>query len=492
MYCAGSGPSVNVSVIVGGVVASAADSLPIRYASPAVLALSLERDERAQTLDCSVVTPAGLSVRNPTGNVTLVVDGTNFGSGGAAVAIRGHDCAVLSLTRHQRIVCVLSVPLCTGDVVVTLSGLSSQAAQYRYSQMAGAPVVTSVTPLTGPAAGGTLVTIVGVRLGSSTVVTFRELTADLVPTGAAFVCDWRNGTDTSANATAIRCRAPPLTSIGRAFAVAVSAPGTMAQYDFGVWRYEPPVVGAITPAHVATMLPPTPALHGSASLLTAVGSNFGSTPGRVSVAGRSALVRAWNNTHVAFVAPVGVVASGSVLVFTAGGDASAASPIATVHYLGPEAFGATLNSSDTDGGGVVVVSGASFNVDPMPLRVWLVRGAWLASSLVPTAADTDALPCSVVNQSRLFSASNAVACVIPAGSGTDWRFVVVNYDLDDATGVMMTSRWRASAPSEAPFAYNPPVTHAATTVGAKPAVGGFVVLITGANLRGNALYVQWC
>ena len=217
-----------------------------------------------------------------------------------------------------------------------------------------------------------------------------------------------------------------------------------------LWTYDPPVIANVTPAS----LPPHPAVDAT---LTIRGLNFGTSPGVVTVSGAPTRCDTWTNTLVVCGAPSGVAATSSLVVFAASGQPSGA---VTVHYDGPVVTTVTGDVlSPTAGGGELVVFGSAF-ASPLPVTVWLYRGS--AQPLAPWNA-------TIVRHQALLQAAVVVAnatrllCVVPPGSGLNWRVVVVNHDFDYDRGagsrssVLSASLWQASQPAAARVSYRAPV-----------------------------------
>ena len=140
----------------------------------------------AATFTVSVVTaiPSITSVSPTSGPVgTLVtITGVNFGStqGSSTVTFNG---AAAVPTRWSTTSIAAPVPsgATTGNVVVTVGGVASNAATFTVSVVTAIPSITSVSPTSGPV--GTLGTITGTNFGStqgSSTVTFNGAAA--VPT----------------------------------------------------------------------------------------------------------------------------------------------------------------------------------------------------------------------------------------------------------------------------------------------------------------------
>lgn len=114
-------------------------------------------------------TVTGLSVvEGPlAGGGTTVIAGTNF-TGVTGVSFGGTAATVLS-SSDDTIAVTVPAAGSAGSVNVTVTtgaGTSSQTVPFTY---VAAPVVTSMTPDSGPIAGGTAVTITGTELSSATV-----------------------------------------------------------------------------------------------------------------------------------------------------------------------------------------------------------------------------------------------------------------------------------------------------------------------------------
>ena len=93
-----------------------------------------------------------------------------------------------------------------GAVVVTVAGQVTVFSQnYSFVDLILPPVVTAVSPLSGPLSGGTAVTVIGVGFNSVAVVTFEELLTNGTATGVRYVCTWSPNDlpGTLCNATAV-------------------------------------------------------------------------------------------------------------------------------------------------------------------------------------------------------------------------------------------------------------------------------------------------
>ncbi|HYD49457.1 MAG TPA: IPT/TIG domain-containing protein [Terriglobales bacterium] len=97
------------------------------------------------------------------GGATLTIFGSNFGpSGLSSVQVGNVNCPITSAS-DSRISCTLPAGTGTAAVVVTAGGQASNSGVFRYD----APLITAISPTTGPAAGGALLTIDGSNFGNS-------------------------------------------------------------------------------------------------------------------------------------------------------------------------------------------------------------------------------------------------------------------------------------------------------------------------------------
>jgi hypothetical protein len=199
------------------------------------------------------------------------------------------------------------------------------------------PTVTGIDPASGPAAGGTSVTITGTDLTGATDVEF----------GNAPATDFSIDSPTKITATA-----PAGT--GTVDITVTTPSGTSARSDADRYSYIPapaPAVTAVDPDH-------GPAAGGTTVTITgtdfdnASGVSFGSTP--------ATSFRAAGPTRITAVAPAG---SGTTDVFvTTPGGTSAASPADQYRYVPRPAI--TLispSSGDTAGGTSVTITGTDLD-----------------------------------------------------------------------------------------------------------------------------------
>ena len=122
---------------------------------------------------------------------------------------------------------------------------------------------------------------------------------------------------------ACSCLSPPSSGGGVSYHVIVSVGGSPSLYSKGQWVYDAPRIDALTPL----WLHPDPN-----TTLVVVGANFGTTVGIVTVADHTASCFMWTDDRIECAAPRGVVASATVRVTAASGQASATTTGAVVQY----------------------------------------------------------------------------------------------------------------------------------------------------------------
>ena len=113
------------------------------------------------------------------GGTTVTITGTNLNNA-AAVSFGATMATIVSDTASQLVVTSPAGTVGTVDVtVVTASGSSATSAADQFTYVA-TPTVTAISPASGPAAGGTTVTITGTGLANATAVKFGATLATIV------------------------------------------------------------------------------------------------------------------------------------------------------------------------------------------------------------------------------------------------------------------------------------------------------------------------
>lgn len=174
------GPAPATNVLVGSDPTSLTCTVPAAASSLSVDVVVTTKGGSSVTSAASrytyVLLPTVTAVAPASGPVaggqTVTVTGTNltgasavhFGSAPATPATGGTDTS-LTTTTPSGTVGVVDV------TVVTDGGTSATSDADKYTYLAR-PTVTAISPATGPAAGGTVVTVTGTNLASTTSVTF--------------------------------------------------------------------------------------------------------------------------------------------------------------------------------------------------------------------------------------------------------------------------------------------------------------------------------
>lgn len=286
----------------------------------------------------SSVNPAS----GPSGGGTLVtITGSGF-TGATSVTFGATPSTTLSVLNDTTL-SATTPPHAIGqvDVVVTTPiGASTVSASTKFTFVSGpaAPVVSAVSPNTGPTTGGTAVSIVGTGLSGTTAVLF----------GGTPAASFNNISDTQVTAVS------PAHVAGIADVIVTTPGGTSAVAVADRFTY-------VTPAGapVVTVVSPAggPVTGGTSVALT--GSGF---TGATSVTfggslGTSLVVT--SDTTLTVVAPVHAAGQVDVIVTTPAGSSSV-SASAKYTYGGPVVTSLTPTSGPVAGGTVVTVSGTGF------------------------------------------------------------------------------------------------------------------------------------
>jgi hypothetical protein len=271
------------------------------------------------TPNISSLSPAS----GPTGSsVTILGGGFGAPQGTSTVTFNG---IVAIPTQWAQSGIVVPVPsgATTGNVVVTVGGVASNASLFTVT-----PSITSLSPTSGPV--GSSLTITGVNFGGT------QGTSTVTFSGTA-------ATATSWSATSITVAVPNSLAINT-FGVVVTVGGFASNT----------VNFAVTPS--ITSLSPTTGVIGTPVTIT--GTNFGSSQGSSSVTfnGIVATPSSWSNTSIVAPVPNGAT-SGNVVVTVGTGFATNGVPF-TVTAPGPSIT--SLSPTSGPVGGSVTISGANF------------------------------------------------------------------------------------------------------------------------------------
>ena len=398
------------------------------------------------TVDVTVTTPAGTSATSNADSFTYVpapivtgvspssgpaaggtgvtIGGTNF-TGATAVDF-GTTAATGVIVNGAGTSITATSPVGSGTVNVTVmtpggTSATSSADDFTYIP---APIVTGVSPPSGPAAGGTGVTIAGTNFSGATAVDFGTTAA----TGVIV-----NGAGTSITATS------PVGS-GTVNVTVMTPGGTSATSSADDFAY--------IPAPIVTGVSPNVGPLGGGTGVTITGSNFtGATAVDFGITAATGVTVNGTGTSITATSPSG---SGTVnvTVMTPGGTSATSSADDFTYVPAPTVTGVSPNVGPLGGGTGVTITGSNF------------------TGATAVKFGTTAATGVIVN-----GAGTSITATSPSGSGT------VNVTVMTPGGTSATS-------SADDFTYVPePIVTGVSPNGGTDA-GGTSVTITGSNFTG--------
>jgi hypothetical protein len=246
------------------------------------------------------------------GGTTVSITGTNF-TGTTSITFGGTAATSMMVVSATEVSCI--VPPLTGGVVdvalVTPGGIAVIADAFTYMP---APTLTDLSPLRGPLAGGTLVTLRGTNLSGTTAVTFDG---------------WPATSMSVISATIVTCVTP---SHGSGMVdVVISTPGGQALLA-GAFKY--------LPAPKLTGITPSTGLTTGGAVVTLTGTDL--IDADVTIGGVPAVVMTGGDgTSLTFTLPAHAAGTVDVVVSTVGGTDTLAG-------------GITYQVAASDGGGTIV------------------------------------------------------------------------------------------------------------------------------------------
>ncbi|MFF0431765.1 IPT/TIG domain-containing protein [Streptomyces sp. NPDC004327] len=269
------------------------------------------------------------------GGTTVTITGTGLSGATSVTFGTGHPATDVSCSATS---CTATAPAGTAgavDVQVTTPGGTSVAgAAARYTYVAQ-PAVTTVSPTSGPALGGTKVTITGTNLGGTTAVHFGSTPA------ASF---------TVTGTTSITATAPAGTGT---VDITVTTPnGTSTSQPDDRFTYIPaPVVSAVSPAS-------GPATGGTQVTITGTGFtgasavHFGATP--------ATSFTVTSATSITATAPAGVEGTVDVTVTTDNGTSATGTAAQYTYVAAPTLTALSPSNGASPGGNQVTITGTGF------------------------------------------------------------------------------------------------------------------------------------
>ncbi|HUX33533.1 MAG TPA: IPT/TIG domain-containing protein [Gemmatimonadaceae bacterium] len=424
-----------------------------------------------------------------TGGNSVTITGANFGTSPAVT----FGLATATVTSATATSIVVTAPPGEGPVtvVVTANAMVSNGVSYAYDP----PTLTSITPASGPAAGGTTVELNGTNFGLTPTVLFGPFNATIV----------------SHTHTQITITTPPGSAGSSVFVFVAVASQLSNPLMFTYTAAAPaPAIAAITPAHGPTA---------GGTSVTISGTNFGSSP-TVTFGSAVATVISANATAITVTSPPGegtvpvVITSGTLQSNSVSYAYDAPALSALSPASGPAAGGTSvdltginfgLNPTVTFGGvaatvvshthtTITVTSPAGTPGASVPVIVTVAGQASNALSFTydspviaaitpshgPTTGGT-----SVTISGTNFGASPTVrfgAQIAPVTSATATSIVVTSPPGEGTVPVVVTAGSAQSAPVS--FAYDAPALTAITPASG-PAAGGTSVDLTGIDFGLN-------
>jgi len=358
------------------------------------------------------------------GGTAITITGSGFITGATATVggMAATGVSVLSSTS----ISATTPPHAAGPVIVTVTNpdLQSAGITNAFSYLAPAPTVVNVSPDSGPAAGGTLITIAGNDFASGATVSVGGTPATTVNV---------------LNSTSIR--ATTSAHAAGAVTVVVTNPDAQSGVSNSAFTY-------VSPPFVTSVSPASGAIAGGTAI-TIIGSNF-TNGAAVTIDGVAATaVSVVSGTSISATTPPH--AAGAVVVAVTNPDTQSGNLANAFTYVAPAPaiLSVSPGSAPATGGSVVTITGDNFAAG--------------ASVSIGGAAATGV---SVTNATTIVATTPAHA----AGAVT-----VSVTNPDTQAGLLDSGFTYVAAPN---------VT--GISPGAGPTAGGTVLLISGANFANGA------
>lgn len=392
------------------------------------------------TVDVVVTTPNGTSVTSAsskftyypaptiagvfpnsalaTGGAAVVISGTNFVAGSTTVSFGGAFVTPSVVTSTSMTV---SAPAGTpGPATITVNapgGTATQSGSFTYIAF---PTVSSISPTTGPLAGGATVTILGSGFTNASSVNF----------GASMV------TPTVNSDTQITVTAPSSVSAGvKDVTVTVPSIGTSATSANTKFTY------AAVPA--TTTISPASGPAAGGTTVTISGTGFTNATAVMFSTGFGTNLTVVSDSQLTVKAPSGTAGStADVTVMTPGGTSPPNPSVRYTFLAAPVLTGLSMTAGPSSGGTPVTITGSGFT------GATSVTFGGVAGTGVTVISDT------------------IISVTSPAGAGT------VDVNVTTPGGVSASS-----SASKFTYAGLPAVTAISPTTG--PTAGGTSVVITG-------------
>jgi large repetitive protein len=438
------------------------------------------------------VTSVSPSSGPSSGGTVVTINGSGFT---AASTVRFGAAAATGVTFVSATQLTATAPAGAGLVDITVTTAGETSATSSSDQFTYLPSVTSVSPSSGPAGGGTMVTIQGSGFTAASTVKFGSVSA----TNVTFV-----------SATQITASAPAGT-VGVVDVTVATAGETSATSSSDQFTYVPSV----------TSVSPNSGPAGGGTVVTINGSGFSASStvefGTMAATGVTEI----SSTQITATAPASTVGAVDITVITAG-ETSATSSHDQFTYL-PTVTSVSPSSGPASGGTVVTIDGTGFTaastvkfgtaeatgvtfVSATQITATAPAGAGLVDITVTSSGETSAASSDdqfsyvpsvtsvgqgsgpsgagsvvTINGTGFTAASTVKFGTVAASSVTFVSATQLTATAPNGAGVVditVTTGGETSATSSNDeFAYTPTVTSISPSSG--PASGGTVVTING-------------
>jgi hypothetical protein len=343
---------------------------------------------------------------------------TNLGGGNYGVELEQYGGSGVELNLSGQYT-VSSNP----DIVLYAWSILGGGSSHASVSCLGAPVVTSIGPISGPIAGGTSVTITGNGLLNASAVRF----------GAANAASFTVNSATSISATA------PAGGAGTVDVTVITPGGTSAISAADQYTYvAAPTVSSVTPTAGPT---------GSGTTVIITGTGFSAAPGTgaVKFGATNASYTINSNTQITATSPASSAGTVDVTVTTPGGTSATSAADQYTYVSAPTVTSLGTTAGPTAGGTSVVITGTGFST--------------------ATAVTFGASPAAAF----VVNSNISITATAPAGAA-------------GTVDVRVTTVGGTSATSAADqFTFVPAPTVTSVTPTAGPTSGGTVVTITGSG-----------
>ena len=357
------------------------------------------------------------------GGTSITITGFRFvsGSPSSTVTIGGNNCTSVNVVSSTQITCTTPAGN-EGSARVFVRNPNGLTASSSFTYIGPPPpIVTSISPATGPTAGGTSVTIIGNRFENGTTATIGGNACLLVNV---------------INASTITCTTPA-GSVGNAPVVVVNPDGQSAVLSSNFVYIPPPTIASISPD--------TGTISGG-TIVTITGTNFitGMTA-TVGGANCSSLTVA-SATQITCTTPARTTAGSVNVVVTNPYSKFATLSSSFTYIIPPIITSVDINKGIVSGGTIIKITGINF-----------------ISGTPSTSVTIGVTACTSIT---INSAGTEITCTTPAKAAGTYDIVVTN-----------PNGLTASLPSFYTYVEEPRITGLSPFIGAP----GTTITITGTN-----------